>query len=178
MCLRLGVNGTWRSVAVEPWRSLADVLRRDLGLTGTTVGCEVGACGSCTVLVDGEPVRACVMLAVQADGSEIETVESLAPAGDELSPLQRAFRECGALQCGFCTPGFLLLGTELLRREPRPTREQVRECVAANLCRCTGYAPIVEAIESAAESATESATESAAESAESAGTSVAAGEHR
>src|SRR5439155_15524702 len=125
--------------------SLADLLRRDLGLTGTTVGCELGSCGTCTVLADGEPVRACLMLAVQADGKQIETVESLAAAGG-LNPLQRAFRDCGALQCGFCTPGFLMLGTELLRREPDPTREQVRECVAANLCRCTGYAPIIEAI--------------------------------
>jgi len=147
--VRIGVNGQWRSLTVEPYRSLVDVLRRDLRLTGTTVGCELGACGSCTVLLDGEPVRACLLLAVQVDGRQVETVESLAASG-ELSPLQQAFRECGALQCGFCTPGFLLLGTALLRRQPAPSRDQVRECVAANLCRCTGYAPIVEAIESVA----------------------------
>lgn len=138
-------NGVPRQVAVDPRRSLADVLRRTLGLTGTTVGCDLGTCGTCTVLVDGDPVRSCLMLAVQADGATVETVESLAADG-ELNPLQEAFREHGALQCGFCTPGFLMLGTELLRREPNADRERVRECVAANLCRCTGYFGIVEAI--------------------------------
>ncbi|MCB5183458.1 (2Fe-2S)-binding protein [Streptomyces sp. SMC 277] len=132
---------------VEARRSLADVVRRDLGLTGTRVGCETGVCGSCTVLVDDEPVRACTVLAVQADGQRVETVESLAEDDGRLGPLQQAFQDHFALQCGFCTPGFLMLGTALLRREPAPGRERIRSCVAANLCRCTGYRPIVDAIE-------------------------------
>ncbi|MFF4170123.1 (2Fe-2S)-binding protein [Streptomyces sp. NPDC001744] len=146
----LAVNGDApRTLDVEPRRSLADVLRRDLGLTGTPVGCETGVCGSCTVLLDGEPVRSCVVLAVQADGQRVETVESLAGDDGGLGPLQRAFRDNFALQCGFCTPGFLMLGTALLRREPHPDRARVRECVSANLCRCTGYQPVIDAIEAA-----------------------------
>ncbi|MFD0503553.1 (2Fe-2S)-binding protein [Streptomyces chiangmaiensis] len=149
MPVRLTANGQPVEFPVDPWRSLADVLRRKLGLPGTTVGCESGSCGTCTVLVDGAPVRACLMLAVQADGAAVETVESLA-VGGKLNELQQAFQEHGALQCGFCTPGFLMLGTELLRREPAADRERIRECVAANLCRCTGYAGIVDAIASLA----------------------------
>jgi aerobic-type carbon monoxide dehydrogenase small subunit (CoxS/CutS family) len=150
--VELTVNGRSRELpAVEPSRSLADVLRRDLGLVGCRIGCELGVCGSCTVLVDGEPVRACVMLGVEADGAQIETVESLAVDG-ELNDLQRAFSEHHALQCGFCTPGFLMLATALLRREPAPTRARIRACLAANLCRCTGYAGIVDAVESVARS--------------------------
>jgi len=143
------VNGRPVELDIEPRRSLSDVLRRDLGSTGTTVGCDQGSCGSCTVLLDGEPARSCILLAVQVTGRRIETVESLAPEGG-LSPLQQEFRRQGALQCGFCTPGFLMLGTELLRRCPRPTREQVVASVSANLCRCTGYAPIVDAVLAAA----------------------------
>ena len=141
----LTVNGQEHSVAAAPWSSLTDVLRRDLQLTGTTVGCETGACGTCTVLVDGEPVRACLMLAAQADGTAVETVESLAEDG-KLSRLQESFREHGALQCGFCTPGFLMRGPALLRGRPDAGPEQIRACVTANLCRCTGYSGIVQAI--------------------------------
>jgi aerobic-type carbon monoxide dehydrogenase small subunit (CoxS/CutS family) len=147
--VQMTVNGQPRTACVEARRSLADVLRRDLRLTGTTLGCDLGTCGSCTVLVDGEPVRSCLVLAVQADGATVETVESLESEG-QLNPLQRAFRKTGALQCGFCTPGFLMLGTELLRRDPGADRERITECVAANLCRCTGYSGIIDAIESVA----------------------------
>ncbi|GHE61934.1 (2Fe-2S)-binding protein [Streptomyces spiralis] len=150
--LELSANGAAHTLAVDPRRSLADVLRRDLGLTGTTVGCETGVCGSCTVLVNGEPVRSCLMLAAQADGTAVETVESLAendPTSGRLNPLQRSFKENFALQCGFCTPGFLMLGTALLRKEPTADRARITECVAANLCRCTGYAAIVDAVEAA-----------------------------
>jgi aerobic carbon-monoxide dehydrogenase small subunit len=142
----LEVNGAPRHVIVEARRNLVDVIRRELGLTGTQVGCDTGACGSCTVLLDGEPVRSCLVLAAQADGARVETVESLAPDG-RLGPLQEAFREKFALQCGFCTPGFLMLATALLRQEPHPSRERIRDRVSANLCRCTGYATIVDAIE-------------------------------
>ncbi|MBW5485956.1 (2Fe-2S)-binding protein [Streptomyces bambusae] len=145
--LKLTVNGDPCALEVEARRSLADVLRRDLGLTGTRVGCETGVCGSCTVLLDDEPVRACTVLAVQADGQRVETVESLAEDDGRLGPLQQAFKDHFALQCGFCTPGFLMLGTALLRREPRPCRDRIRACVSANLCRCTGYSPVVDAIE-------------------------------
>jgi aerobic carbon-monoxide dehydrogenase small subunit len=152
--VRFTANGQPRALAVDPRRSLADVLRRELNLTGTTLGCDQGVCGTCTVLVDGEPVRSCLVPAVQMDGSTVETVESLAQDG-KLNPLQQAFKEHGALQCGFCTPGFLMLGTELLRREPGADRQQIRECVSANLCRCTGYAGIIEAIDSVAASGRE-----------------------
>ncbi|MER5732489.1 (2Fe-2S)-binding protein [Streptomyces sp. NPDC002138] len=151
--VKLTVNGEPHALDVEARRSLADVLRRDLRLTGTPVGCETGVCGSCTVLLDDEPVRACAMLAAQADGGRVETVESLAPVDGELGPLQSAFRDNFALQCGFCTPGFLMLATGLLRREPDPDRTAVRSCVSANLCRCTGYQPIVDAVSAAASAA-------------------------
>ncbi|MEV0092297.1 (2Fe-2S)-binding protein [Streptomyces sp. NPDC050738] len=154
--VRLTANGQPYAVDADPWRSLADVLRRDLNLTGTTVGCETGSCGTCTVLVDGAPVRSCLMLAAEADGAEIETVESLAQDG-KLNPLQESFKEHGALQCGFCTPGFLMLGTELLRRNPCADRQEIRACVSANLCRCTGYAHIVDALEAVATPAGEQA---------------------
>jgi carbon-monoxide dehydrogenase small subunit len=147
--VRFTANGTTYDIAVDPRRSLADVLRRECGLTGTPVGCEIGVCGTCTVLVDGDPVRACLMLAVQADGATVETVESLARDG-RLNALQEAFRDRHALQCGYCTPGFLMLATALLREEPTPSRDRIRQCVAANLCRCTGYTPIVDAVEAAA----------------------------
>lgn len=147
--LRFTVNGHEHDVPVAPWQSLADVLRRHLRLTGTTVGCDLGTCGSCTVLVDGAPVRACLMLAPQADGAVVETVESLDDDG-KMSELQESFRTHQAVQCGFCASGFLMLGTELLRRKPAADEEQIRECVSANLCRCTGYAGIVEAIASVA----------------------------
>jgi len=146
--LKLTVNGAARELDVEPRRSLADVLRRDLGHTGTTVGCDSGHCGSCTVLVDGEPARSCLMLAVQAETTAVETVESL--DHDETgAALRRAFSENFALQCGFCTPGMLVLCTALLR-SGTPTRDGITECVSANLCRCTGYGSIVDAVEQAA----------------------------
>jgi aerobic-type carbon monoxide dehydrogenase small subunit (CoxS/CutS family) len=143
------VNGTRHEVAVEARRTLADVLRHDLGHTGTHLGCEHGICGACTVLVDGEPTRSCLVFGVQADDCEIETVEGLARDG-ELNPLQEAFSAHHALQCGFCTPGFLMLATALLRENPDPTDEEIREAMASNICRCTGYQSILEAVRAAA----------------------------
>jgi aerobic-type carbon monoxide dehydrogenase small subunit (CoxS/CutS family) len=145
------VNGTAYERGVEPRLSLADFLRHDLGLTGTHLGCEHGVCGACTVLVNGRSARACLMLAVQADGQSITTVEGLSPPDGSLSPLQDAFREKHALQCGFCTPGILCTVTELLRDTPRPDEAQIRECLSGNLCRCTGYQSIVDAVLLAAE---------------------------
>jgi carbon-monoxide dehydrogenase small subunit len=147
--IALTVNGVRHEAAVEPRRLLVDFLREDLGLTGTHVGCEHGVCGTCTVLVDGESVRACLMLAVQADGTEILTVEGLSPDG-RLHPLQEAFREAQGLQCGFCTPGMLLLAHELLQHSPAPTEAEIREAISAALCRCTGYQSIVDAVQLAA----------------------------
>ena len=147
--VRLTVNGQTREGAAEPRLSLADFLREVLDLTGTHVGCEHGVCGACTVLLDGEPIRACLMLAVQAAGRSITTVEGLAPA-DGLSPLQQAFQDKHGLQCGYCTPGILLTTQAFLRQNPSPTHEEIREMLAGNLCRCTGYHLIVEAIEAAA----------------------------
>jgi carbon-monoxide dehydrogenase small subunit len=142
------VNGHRERIDVEPRRTLADALRDDLGLTGTHLGCEQGVCGACTVLLDGEPVRSCLMLAVQADGSSLTTVEGL--AGDELHPLQQAFADCHGLQCGFCTPGFLISALHLLTENPDPSREQIRAGLSGNICRCTGYAGIVDAVRQAA----------------------------
>lgn len=150
--LTLDVNGERHEVITEARRTLVDVLRHDLRLTGAHVGCEHGICGACTVLVDGRPVRACLMFAAQAEGAEIRTVESLSGGADgrELNDLQRAFSEHHALQCGFCTPGFLMLAEGFLAERPDATREEIREVVAANLCRCTGYQTIVEAIDGCA----------------------------
>jgi aerobic-type carbon monoxide dehydrogenase small subunit (CoxS/CutS family) len=147
--LELTVNGKRRREVVEPRLLLSDFLRHSVGLTGTHVGCEHGVCGACTVLLDGVSVRSCLLLAVQADGAEIRTVEDLATDG-QLSPLQQAFRECHALQCGFCTPGILMAATDLLGRGGAPTREQIEDMLSGHLCRCTGYTPIVDAIERAA----------------------------
>jgi carbon-monoxide dehydrogenase small subunit len=147
--IQLTVNGIQHELAVPPRRLLVDLLRQDLGLTGTHIGCEHGVCGTCTVLVDGQSVRSCLMLAVQADGTEILTVEGLAQA-DKLHPLQEAFRAAQGLQCGFCTPGMLLISYELLQHNPTPTEEDIRETISANLCRCTGYQGIVEAVQLAA----------------------------
>jgi aerobic-type carbon monoxide dehydrogenase small subunit (CoxS/CutS family) len=143
------VNGRRRRESVEPRLLLSDFLRHTLGLTGTHVGCEHGVCGACTVLLDGAAVRSCLLLAVQADGHELQTVEGLAANG-ELTPLQSAFRERHALQCGFCTPGILMTAVDLLSRG-RPTREEVTDALTGQICRCTGYEPIVEAILQAAE---------------------------
>jgi aerobic-type carbon monoxide dehydrogenase small subunit (CoxS/CutS family) len=143
------VNGQQFEEEVEPRLLLSDFIRHRAGLTGTKVGCEQGVCGACTVQLDGEPIRSCLMLAVQASGREIRTVEGLARNG-ELHQLQRAFHEAHALQCGFCTPGFLMSMEAFLREHPEPRREDVREALAGNLCRCTGYLGIIEAVERAA----------------------------
>ena len=148
MQVSFSVNGCREQIDVEPRRTLADALRDDLGLTGTHLGCEQGVCGACTVLLDGEPVRSCLMLAVQADGSSLTTVEGL--AGDELHPLQQAFADCHGLQCGFCTPGFLISALHLLTENPDPSREEIRAGLSGNICRCTGYAGIVDAVRQAA----------------------------
>jgi len=145
MQTKINVNGTAHDVNVEPRLTLVDCLRHELGLTGTHVGCEHGVCGACTVIVDGKPARSCLMLAVQADGSRIETVESLAD-GEVLSPLQAAFRRHHALQCGFCTPGMLMTAHALLSVEPDCDEQRIREALSGNLCRCTGYIGIVEAV--------------------------------
>ncbi|HVS40656.1 MAG TPA: (2Fe-2S)-binding protein [Candidatus Dormibacteraeota bacterium] len=147
--LTLRVNGGEHRLDVEPRRLLADVLRDDLGLTGTHLGCEQGACGACTVLVDGAAVRSCLLFAVQVEGAEVTTVEALAHGG-ALHPLQEAFRDHHALQCGFCTPGMLLAAVDLLARNPAPTAAEVREDLSGNLCRCTGYGRIVDAVLDAA----------------------------
>ena len=144
------VNGARHERSVEARLLLSDFLRQDLGLTGTHVGCEHGVCGACTILFDDEPARSCIMLAVQADGHEIRTVESLAGPNGELNPLQAAFREAHGLQCGFCTPGLLMTLTAFLRDTPAPDEPAIREAISANLCRCTGYAHIVDAVKLAA----------------------------
>jgi aerobic carbon-monoxide dehydrogenase small subunit len=149
--VRLRVNGRLYPVSVPARRLLSDCLRHDLGLTGTHVGCEHGVCGACTVLLDGEPVRACLMLAAGAEGHEITTVEGLTPSDGELSAVQQAFRESHALQCGFCTPGFLTTVSAFLDEVPEPTPDQAREAIAGNLCRCTGYQNIVTAVLRAAQ---------------------------
>jgi aerobic-type carbon monoxide dehydrogenase small subunit (CoxS/CutS family) len=143
--ITLSVNGDEHEVLVEPRHTLCDVLRHDLGLTGTHVGCEHGVCGACTVLVDGEPVRSCLMFAVQAEDTEVRTVESLGGDGD-LNDLQQAFSAHHGLQCGFCTPGFLMLAEGFLTQEPDASREAIREALSANICRCTGYQTIVDAV--------------------------------
>ena len=147
--IRLTVNGRDHTARVEPRTSLADCLRDALDLTGTHVGCEHGVCGACTVLLDGEPVRSCLMLAIQAVGHGVTTVEGLAPH-EGLSPLQQAFQDKHGLQCGYCTPGILLATHAFLREHPEPTHEEIREMLAGHLCRCTGYHFIVEAVEAAA----------------------------
>ena len=139
------VNGVRRTAAVPARRLLSDFLRHDLRLTGTHVGCEQGVCGACTVLLDGDSVRACLMFAVQADGCRVETVESLGRIG-QLNPLQQSFHEHHALQCGFCTPGMLMTATDLLKKYPLATDDEIREGLSGNLCRCTGYEHIVAAI--------------------------------
>jgi len=147
--IRLRVNGEPIEVAFAPHKTLLEVLREDLGLTGTKHGCELGECGCCAVLVDGHPVLSCLVLGVAMDGHEISTVEGMA-AGAKLHPLQDAFAELGAAQCGYCTPGFLLTAKALLEETPQPSREQIKEALAGNICRCTGYIKIFEAVELAA----------------------------
>lgn len=148
--ITLTVNGRRTTLSAEPRKLLVDVLREDLGLVGTHIGCEHGVCGTCTVLRDGRSIRSCTTFAVQADGADIRTVEGLAQ-GPELHPLQEAFWEKQGLQCGYCTPGMLMRCVEILERDPDPTPQSVREQIASNLCRCTGYATITEAVCAAAE---------------------------
>ncbi|HEU4751873.1 MAG TPA: (2Fe-2S)-binding protein [Armatimonadota bacterium] len=148
--IRVTVNGTPYPRAVEPRLLLSDFLRQNLGLTGTHVGCEHGVCGACTVLMDGEAVRSCLVLAVQADGHELTTVEGLTAGDAPLHPVQEAFRDAHALQCGFCTPGFLMTLVPFLRDHADPSEDEIREALSGNLCRCTGYQNIVEAVKLAA----------------------------
>ena len=150
MKVSLRINGVSHSADVEPRKTLLDVLREDFLLNGTHAGCEHGVCGACTVLFDGEPVRSCLMFAVQADGYEITTIEGLAPAPGELSVIQDAFCETHGLQCGYCTSGMILAAHALLQRTVTPTREDIVEAISGNICRCTGYGQIIEAVEFAA----------------------------
>ncbi|MBA4866538.1 (2Fe-2S)-binding protein [Streptomyces sp. PSKA54] len=157
--IHVRVNGTGRRASVPPRLTLADFLRVNCGLTGTHLGCEHGVCGACTVLLDGEAVRACLVFAVQAHDAEVTTVEGLAGPDGELSTVQAAFREHHGLQCGFCTPGFVVSVTAFLAENPKPTDEEIREALTGNLCRCTGYQGIVNAVRAAADTAGTTVTE-------------------
>jgi carbon-monoxide dehydrogenase small subunit len=149
--LRLTVNGSSYELGVQPWETLLEVIRDKLGLTGTKEGCGLGECGACTVIMDGKTVNSCLVLAVEADGKQITTIEGLAD-GDELHPIQEAFIEHGGLQCGFCTPGMIMSAKALLDENPAPSEQDIRRGIAGNLCRCTGYTKIIESIASAAQS--------------------------
>lgn len=144
--ISLKVNGDTYNLFIEPWRTLNEVLREDLNLTGTKLGCGSGDCGACTVMVDGKSVSSCLTLAVDVDGKEILTIEGLAPSGEELHPIQEAFIEKGAIQCGFCTPGMELSALNLLQKKTKPNEKEIRLAISGNLCRCTGYSKIVDAI--------------------------------
>jgi aerobic carbon-monoxide dehydrogenase small subunit len=146
----LQINGEQRTVAVEPRKLLVHVIREDLGLTGTHVGCDTSQCGACTVEIDGQAVKSCTVLAVMADGAAITTIEGLSPLGSPLHPVQAAFHEHHALQCGFCTPGMIMATRQLLRDHPHPTEAEIRHGLSGNICRCTGYHNIVRAVESLA----------------------------
>ncbi len=148
--IRLRINGLALELEVKPWATLLDTLREDLGLTGTKEGCGQGECGACTVLMDGKPVNACLILTMEAEGKEIVTIEGLA-SGDELHPIQQAFVDRGGMQCGFCTPGMILSAKALLDENPDPTDEEIRKGLEGNFCRCTGYTKIIESIRVAAE---------------------------
>ena len=147
--ITLTINGRDHAISVEPRRTLADAIREDCGQTGTHIGCEHGVCGACTVIVDGEPVRSCLMFAVQAEGKQIRTIEGLA-SGDTLHPMQQAFMDNHGLQCGFCTPGFLMLAVGVLEREPEISDGDLLDVLSSNLCRCTGYQNIIKAVRAAA----------------------------
>ncbi len=149
VALTLRVNGEEQSILFAPYKTLLEVLREDLGLTGTKHGCELGECGACAVLVDGEPRLSCLTLALECGGRSVETIEGLA-RGADLHPLQAAFADFGGSQCGYCTPGVIMTAKALLERNPSPTRQEIKEATAGNLCRCTGYQQIVDAIEDAA----------------------------
>jgi carbon-monoxide dehydrogenase small subunit len=151
--IQLVINDEPRELAVEPHSTLLDALRNDACLTGTKKGCDVGECGSCTVIVDGRPVNACLVLAPEARGCRVTTIEGVQPAPGVVHPIQEQFMLCGAAQCGFCTPGFVVMAKALLDENPHPTRDQIRFAIAGNICRCTGYTKIVEAIEKAAAAA-------------------------
>lgn len=144
------VNGETTEIAVEPWHSLLDALRNEAGLTGTKKGCDVGDCGACTVILDGRPVNSCLVLAVEVQGCAITTVEGLQPEPETVHPLQEQFMRCGAAQCGFCTPGILVAAKALLDRNPHPTEDEIRFALAGNICRCTGYRKIFQAVDRAA----------------------------
>jgi aerobic carbon-monoxide dehydrogenase small subunit len=144
------INGEKRTLDLEPYRSLLDVLRNEAGFTGTKKGCDVGDCGACTVLVDGKPLNSCLMLGVEAGGCEVVTIEGLQSAPGRLHPLQEKFMQLGGAQCGFCTPGMIVMAKALLDEKPDPTEEEIRFGIAGNICRCTGYTKIVEAIQAAA----------------------------
>lgn len=146
--IKVKVNGEWKTAHVEPEMTLLEVLREEWGLTGTKLGCDEGDCGACTVLFDGKPVNSCLILAVRADGHEVVTVEGLGTP-EHPHPLQAAFEQHGAVQCGFCAPGMLISAKALLDANPEPTEQEIREALAGNLCRCTGYTKIVEAVQSA-----------------------------
>lgn len=152
--LSVTINGTEYRSEVEARKLLVDFIRDDLGLTGTHAGCEHGVCGACTILWNGEPIRSCLIFAVQADGAELKTIEGLAPSGTELHPLQSAFWEYHGLQCGFCTPGILLTAEALLNEKPNPSEDEIREWISGNLCRCTGYQNIITAIQQVAKKRT------------------------
>ena len=147
--IKLKINGDSHEVAVEPWRTLLEVIRDTIGLTGTKRGCDEGDCGACTVLMNGRSVNSCLVLAVEAQGQEITTIEGLAD-GDQLHPIQQAFVEHGGLQCGYCTPGMILSAKAFLDKNPKPTEDQIKFAIAGNLCRCTGYVKIIESIQAAA----------------------------
>jgi carbon-monoxide dehydrogenase small subunit len=148
--IRATINGEARELAVEPYRSLLDVLRNEAGLTGTKKGCDVGDCGACTVILDGKPVNSCLVLGVEVEGCRIETIEGLQPGPDRLHPLQENFIRYGGAQCGFCTPGVLMMAKAMLDENPDPTEGEIRFGLAGNICRCTGYTKIVEAIQATA----------------------------
>ena len=148
--MTLRVNGEDTEVLFAPYKTLLEVLREDLGLTGTKHGCELGECGACAVLVDGQPLLSCLVLAIECEGKAIETIEGLA-RGSTLHPLQAAFADLGGAQCGYCTPGIVMTAKALLEREPNPSRERIKEAMSGNLCRCTGYVQIVDAVELAAQ---------------------------
>ncbi len=151
MAITFRVNGRRHAIEVAPRMTLVDCLRDVLGLTGSHIGCEHGICGACSILLDGRAIRGCLIFAVQADGADITTVEGLSAEDGGLSPLQQAFWDCHAMQCGYCTPGMLIAAQDLLDRNPTPDREDIREAIAGNICRCTGYQQIIEAIELAVE---------------------------
>jgi carbon-monoxide dehydrogenase small subunit len=147
--IKVTVNGILYELSVQPWETLLDVIREQLGLTGTKEGCGLGECGACTIIMDGKTVNSCLVLAVEADNRVITTIEGLAN-GDELHPIQEAFVECGGLQCGFCTPGMIMSTKALLEQNPSPDEEEIRKAIAGNLCRCTGYTKIIESVKVAA----------------------------